>query len=90
MGGTATALAQDTVTAIDGFAVFADPGRRLAGFDTKTVESPPVLVLGNFRDERVPNVLIAHIQPDRGSYCKVVKELDAPLVPLTTSLGSPG
>jgi hypothetical protein len=80
MGGTATALAQDTVTAIDGFALFAAPGRRLAGFDTKTVESPPVLALGNFRDERVPNVLIAHIQPDRGSYCKVVKELDAPLV----------
>jgi hypothetical protein len=40
MGGTATALAQDTVTAIDGFALFAAPGRRLAGFDTKTVENP--------------------------------------------------
>ena len=78
MGGTATALAQDTVTAIDGFALFAAPGRRLAGFDTKTVESPPVLALGDSRNERVPNV----IQPDRGSYCncKVAKELDAPLV----------
>jgi hypothetical protein len=38
--GVVSALAQDTVTATDGFALFAAPGRRLAGFDTKTVENP--------------------------------------------------
>jgi hypothetical protein len=32
------------------------------------------------RDERIPNVLIAHVQPDRRSDRKVVEELDAPLV----------
>jgi hypothetical protein len=38
------------------------------------------LILHYLRDERIPNVLIAHVQPDRRSDRKVVKELDAPLV----------